>query len=202
MKAPPVTFQVANLDFYYGDFKALIDINIDIKSQSVTALIGPSGCGKSTFLRCLNRMNDTIPNTRVEGQILLDGIDIYAEDVDSNFAPSTGKILHHRLPSGPGIRVDRGIDILSDVSVYYDPMLSKVITFGQNREEAISRMNRALGEYQIAGVITNIHSFQWILNHPEFADGSFDNNFLDREFIPLLPGKWKKVQRGSFWSHR
>jgi phosphate transport system ATP-binding protein len=82
MKAPPVTFQVANLDFYYGDFKALIDINIDIKSQSVTALIGPSGCGKSTFLRCLNRMNDTIPNTRVEGQILLDGIDIYAEDVD------------------------------------------------------------------------------------------------------------------------
>ena len=82
MTAPPVTFQVANLDFYYGDFKALIDINIEIKSQSVTALIGPSGCGKSTFLRCLNRMNDTIPNTRVEGQILLDGIDIYAEDVD------------------------------------------------------------------------------------------------------------------------
>ncbi len=116
---------------------------------------------------------------------------IYAEDVDNNFAPSTGKILHHRLPSGPEIRVDRGIDILSDVSIYYDPMLSKVITHGQNRKEAIARMNRALGEYQIAGVITNIHSFQWILNHPEFAEGSFDNNFLDREFIPLLPGKWR-----------
>jgi phosphate transport system ATP-binding protein len=82
MNAPPPTFEVTNLDFFYGDFKALIDINIDIKSQSVTALIGPSGCGKSTFLRCLNRMNDTIPNTRVEGQILLDGIDINAEDVD------------------------------------------------------------------------------------------------------------------------
>jgi phosphate transport system ATP-binding protein len=76
------TFQVTNLDFYYGDFKALIDINIDIKSQSVTALIGPSGCGKSTFLRCLNRMNDTIPDTRVEGEILLDGTDIYDPDVD------------------------------------------------------------------------------------------------------------------------
>jgi len=82
MRTSPPIFEVTNLDFYYGDFKALIDINIDIKSQSVTALIGPSGCGKSTFLRCLNRMNDTIPNTRVEGQILLDGKDINAEDID------------------------------------------------------------------------------------------------------------------------
>ena len=77
-----LTFTVNNLDFYYGNFKALIDINIDIKSRSVTALIGPSGCGKSTFLRCLNRMNDTIPDTRVEGEIKLDGKDIYDPDVD------------------------------------------------------------------------------------------------------------------------
>lgn len=82
MSTAPITFQVSNLDFYYGNFKALIDINIEIKSQSVTALIGPSGCGKSTFLRCLNRMNDTIEGTRVEGEILLDGNDIYDLDVD------------------------------------------------------------------------------------------------------------------------
>lgn len=82
MRTSPPIFEVTNLDFYYGDFKALIDINIDIKSQSVTALIGPSGCGKSTFLRCLNRMNDTIPNTSVVGQVLLDGKDINAEDID------------------------------------------------------------------------------------------------------------------------
>ena len=77
-----LTFTVRNLDFYYGNFKALININIAIKSRSVTALIGPSGCGKSTFLRCLNRMNDTIPDTRVEGEIMLDGKDIYDPDVD------------------------------------------------------------------------------------------------------------------------
>ncbi|MES0360860.1 MAG: phosphate ABC transporter ATP-binding protein PstB [Anaerolineales bacterium] len=77
-----VTFTVKELDFYYGKFKALIDINIDIKSRSVTALIGPSGCGKSTFLRCLNRMNDTIPESRVEGEIKLDGKNIYDHDVD------------------------------------------------------------------------------------------------------------------------
>ena len=77
-----LSFQVSNLDFFYGSFQALIDININIKSRSVTALIGPSGCGKSTFLRCLNRMNDTIPGVKVEGEILLDGEDIYAPDVD------------------------------------------------------------------------------------------------------------------------
>lgn len=75
-------FSIQELDFYYGNFLALSKINIDILPKKVTALIGPSGCGKSTFLRCLNRMNDTIAGTRVEGEILLEGEDIYAPDVD------------------------------------------------------------------------------------------------------------------------
>ncbi len=81
MKSDPM-LSIRDLDFYYGESKALSQINMDIQPQQVTALIGPSGCGKSTFLRCLNRMNDTIPGTRLEGQILLDGDDIYAPDVD------------------------------------------------------------------------------------------------------------------------
>lgn len=75
-------FKVRNLNFYYGSKKALNQINMDILHNKVTALIGPSGCGKSTFLRCLNRMNDTIPNTHIEGEILLEGQDIYAPDID------------------------------------------------------------------------------------------------------------------------
>lgn len=71
-----------NLDFYYGDFKALEDISMDFEENRVTALIGPSGCGKSTFLRCLNRMNDLIPGTRVEGGLTLDDEDIYAQGLD------------------------------------------------------------------------------------------------------------------------
>jgi phosphate transport system ATP-binding protein len=70
------------LDFYYGEKKALTDITIAIPERRITALIGSSGCGKSTFLRCLNRMNDTIRGARAEGQILLDGVDIYAPDTD------------------------------------------------------------------------------------------------------------------------
>jgi phosphate transport system ATP-binding protein len=75
-------FSVQKLDFYYGPTKALSSINIEIEPRKVTALIGPSGCGKSTFLRCLNRMNDTIPATRVDGTILLEGENIYDEDMD------------------------------------------------------------------------------------------------------------------------
>jgi len=70
---------VANVDFFYGDSQALHDISIDIEEHRVTALIGPSGCGKSTFLRTLNRMNETIPGTRLSGRVLLDGRDIYRE---------------------------------------------------------------------------------------------------------------------------
>ena len=72
--------KVEHLYFHYGAFLALSDISMAIKERQITALIGPSGCGKSTFLRCLNRMNDTIPGTRVEGTVLLDEQDIYAPD--------------------------------------------------------------------------------------------------------------------------
>ncbi len=74
--------RVEHLNFYYGDKIALSDISMVIPDRQITALIGPSGCGKSTFLRCLNRMNDTIPRTRVEGRVLLDGVDIYAPGTD------------------------------------------------------------------------------------------------------------------------
>jgi phosphate transport system ATP-binding protein len=75
-------FSVEKLNFFYGKFNALTDISVGIKEHAVTAFIGPSGCGKSTFLRCLNRMNDLIPGTRVEGTIKLDGHDVYGPGVD------------------------------------------------------------------------------------------------------------------------
>ncbi len=74
--------EVIDFNFYYGDFQALIELSLPIRERQITALIGPSGCGKSTFLRCLNRMNDTISGTRATGQILLDGQNIYDPGVD------------------------------------------------------------------------------------------------------------------------
>ena len=75
---------VKDLDLYYGDFKALKNINIEIKPNEITAFIGPSGCGKSTLLRCFNRMNDLVEGCKIEGSVLLDGTDIYGKNVDVN----------------------------------------------------------------------------------------------------------------------
>jgi phosphate transport system ATP-binding protein len=77
-----VIIKTRNVDFFYGSFRALTDVTMDFEQNRVTALIGPSGCGKSTLLRVLNRMNDLIDGTRVEGEILFEGQNIYAPDVD------------------------------------------------------------------------------------------------------------------------
>jgi phosphate transport system ATP-binding protein len=77
---PVISFR--NVHFYYGSFRAVKDVSIDIRPQQITALIGPSGCGKSTLLRTINRMNDLIPGIRVEGQVLYHGVDVYGRDVD------------------------------------------------------------------------------------------------------------------------
>ena len=82
MSAPLPVFQVTGLDFFYGRFQALKQIEMQILPRQVTALIGPSGCGKSTFLRCLNRMNDRIPGARVEGRVEFNGIDINTPETD------------------------------------------------------------------------------------------------------------------------
>jgi len=81
---PPgeIKIETKHLDMYYGSFQALGNVTIAVPSRRITALIGPSGCGKSSFLRCLNRMNDVIEQARVEGQVLLDGNDIYSDDTD------------------------------------------------------------------------------------------------------------------------
>lgn len=78
----PEKMSVTDLQLFYGDFQALKGISLLIKERQITALIGPSGCGKSTFLRCLNRMNDTIPGVRISGQVLLDGQDVYTPTFD------------------------------------------------------------------------------------------------------------------------
>jgi phosphate transport system ATP-binding protein len=77
-----IKFEAKNVDVHYGDNKAIDNVSVDILANTVTAFIGPSGCGKSTFLRCFNRMNDTIDSCRITGQILLDGEDIYDREVD------------------------------------------------------------------------------------------------------------------------
>lgn len=93
------TFEINNLNLFYGDFQALRNIDLQIKRHEITALIGPSGCGKSTFLRTLNRMNDLIPISRVEGEVLYDGNNIYEKDYDvTNLRKQVGMVFQKANP--------------------------------------------------------------------------------------------------------
>ncbi|MCE1188064.1 MAG: acetyl-CoA carboxylase biotin carboxylase subunit [Ignavibacteria bacterium] len=108
---------------------------------------------------------------------------VYAEDAANGFLPSTGYIHTHKIPSGPGIRVDTGLDMGSTVSQVYDPLLTKVSVFGRDRNAAIAKMRSALKDYQIGGVITNIPLLLWVLNQKKFTDGDYSINFIENEFL-------------------
>ncbi len=119
---------------------------------------------------------------------------IYAEDPFNNFLPDTGKITHLRRPCGNGVRVDSGIDEGSDVSIHFDPMLSKLITWGRDRNEALSRMESALRNYRIQGVRTIIPFLIAVMNHPEFRYGYFDTGFIQHTFDMEVLDKIKEEQ--------
>lgn len=181
-----------NKEFYFLEMNTRLQVE-----HPVTELISGVDLVKEQISIALgNKISFEQNDVRINGHAI--ECRVYAEDVDNNFAPSTGKITHHRLPSGPGIRVDRGIDLQSEVPIFYDPMLAKVTAWGKDRDEAIGRIKIALGVYQIAGVITNIPAFNWMLSQKTFLDGSFDINFLEKEFLPLVPDKWRADSPGEY----
>src|SRR5262245_38257043 len=113
---------------------------------------------------------------------------IYAEDPDNNFLPSPGKILELRTPSGPGIRDDGGAAAGFDVPIYYDPMISKLVAWAEDRPAAVARMRRALTEYLLAGIRTTIPFFTWLMAEPDFLAARFHTTYLD-EVLRLRNGR-------------
>jgi acetyl-CoA carboxylase biotin carboxylase subunit len=107
---------------------------------------------------------------------------IYAEDPDNNFLPSIGIVHSYREPSGPGVRVDSGLYEGSEISLYYDPLISKLLVWGKDRDEAIQRMKRALNEYNILGVATTIPFHLKVMDHPKFQRGEIHTHFIEEEF--------------------
>ena len=104
---------------------------------------------------------------------------VYAEDPDAGFLPSPGRVLSLHAPDGPGVRDDSGVEAGSEISIYYDPLISKLVTWGATRDEAIARMARALREYEVSGVRTSLPFFRWMLRQPAFATGDFHTGYLD-----------------------
>ena len=120
---------------------------------------------------------------------------VYAEDVPAGFLPAPGPLLRHRPPAGPGVRVDAGVEEGDEVPVTYDPMVSKLSTWGRTRDEAIARMDRALAEYDVAGIRTTIPFCRTVMNHPAFRSGQFDTGFVAEQFDASLLAPSTEAER-------
>ncbi|MDQ2920132.1 MAG: acetyl-CoA carboxylase biotin carboxylase subunit, partial [Acidobacteriota bacterium] len=105
---------------------------------------------------------------------------VYAEDPDDSFFPSPGRITYLKVPCGPGIRDDSGVEVNSEVSIHYDPLISKLAAWGRSRSEAMDRLRRALDEYEVAGIKTTLPFFREIVRDEEFQSGQLDTDFISR----------------------
>src|SRR5215813_2292284 len=105
---------------------------------------------------------------------------IYAEDPANKFFPSPGTVTHLREPAGLGVRIDSGVTRLSEVSIHYDPMIAKLAVWGRTRQEAIERLRRALDEYEVSGITTNLPFFREVAKDEEFVSGQLDTGFITR----------------------
>lgn len=109
---------------------------------------------------------------------------VYAEDPSNNFLPDIGTLKTYKLPSGIGIRVDDGFEEGMEIPIYYDPMISKLVTYGKDRAEAINRMLRAIEDYKISGVETTLPFAKFVMKHDSFVSGKFDTHFVADYFKP------------------
>ena len=107
---------------------------------------------------------------------------VYAEDVRNNFLPDIGKLMTYKRPGGLGVRVDDGFEEGMGIPIHYDPMISKLITYGANREESIERMRRAIDEYEITGVQSTLPFGAFVMEHSAFISGDFDTHFVEKYF--------------------
>ncbi len=174
-----------NKDFYFLEMNTRLQVEhpvtelisgIDLVKEQISIAYG----NKLSF----NQKDLTIKGHAIESRI-------YAEDPENNFLPSTGKLNEYEIPSGPGIRVDSGFSRGSDISVYYDPLIAKLVCWSSSRKDAISRMIRALKEYRISGVINNIPFLLEVYKNKNFINGNFDINFIEKEELI------KKFQNGE-----
>ena len=121
---------------------------------------------------------------------------VYAEDTENNFLPDTGTLKKYLPPKGPGIRVDDGTEEGQEVSIYYDPMIAKLVVSAASRDEAIARMIRAIDEFDIVGVKTTLPFCKFVMEHEVFKSGKFNTNFVVDHFDPkFLKSKLTKEER-------
>src|SRR5690606_18444607 len=109
---------------------------------------------------------------------------VYAEDPFNDFLPSVGKLERYRVPEGEGIRVDNGFEEGMEIPIYYDPMMAKLLTYGEAREAAVEQMLQAISLYEVQGVETTLPFGKFVFEHEAFRSGNFDTHFVKKHFSP------------------
>ncbi|NRD21397.1 acetyl-CoA carboxylase biotin carboxylase subunit [Winogradskyella eckloniae] len=138
------------------------------------------------------KLNITQDQLKINGHAL--ELRVYAEDPMNDFLPSVGTLDVYKLPEGKNIRVDNGFEEGMDIPIYYDPMLSKLITYGKTREEAIELMIEAIDNYHIKGVETTLPFGRFVCEHDAFRSGTFDTHFVKTHYAPNLLEKQQQIE--------
>ncbi|MTG97512.1 acetyl-CoA carboxylase biotin carboxylase subunit [Myroides albus] len=165
-----------NLNFYFLEMNTRLQVEHPV-SELITGL-------DLVEMQIRVARGEVLPFTQEDLEIKGHALElrIYAEDPVNDFLPSVGHLEQYQLPIGPGIRVDNGIDEGMEVPIYYDPMLTKLITFGKTREEAIEIMLNAIKQFKVKGIQTTLPFGQFVFEHPAFRSANFDTNFVKKYY--------------------
>ena len=182
-------YNAGTIEFLFKDGKFyFMEVNARLQVEhGITELItGIDLVKQQLFIASGERLELEQKDVKIRGWAMEARIN--AEDPANNFAPSPGRILKYREPGGPGVRVDSGVYEGFEVSRYYDPLIAKVMTWGIDRKEALTRMRRALSEYVIIGdgIRTNIPFHQFVFNDEEFIRGDVDTNYVNRKVDEIV----------------
>jgi acetyl-CoA carboxylase biotin carboxylase subunit len=167
-----------NLDFFFLEMNTRLQVE-----HPVTELITGLDLVKEQLkIARGEKLSFTQEDIAMKGHAI--ELRVYAEDPATNFLPDIGTLETYRLPQGPGVRVDDGFEEGMEIPIYYDPMIAKLITYGENRAQAIERMIRAIDEYQITGIETTLGFGKFVMQHEAFTSGNFDTHFVKNYFQP------------------
>lgn len=167
-----------NLDFYFLEMNTRLQVE-----HPVTEMITGKDLVREQILIAEGKaLSFTQEELKIHGHAL--EVRVYAEDPSNNFLPDIGRLQTYRRPQGPGVRVDDGFEEGMDIPIYYDPMIAKLITHGEDRQTAIDRMVRAIDEYKITGIQTTLGFCKFAITHEAFVSGAFDTKFVENYFSP------------------
>ncbi|WP_423146261.1 acetyl-CoA carboxylase biotin carboxylase subunit [Rubrolithibacter danxiaensis] len=167
-----------NLDFYFLEMNTRLQVE-----HPVTELITGIDLVKEQIKIARGEvLGFKQEDLQIQGHAL--ELRVYAEDPENDFLPDIGTLETYKIPQGPGVRVDDGFEQGMEIPIYYDPMIAKLVTYGKDREEAITRMVRAIDEYQIIGIKTTLGFGKFVMQHHAFSSGNFDTHFVNKYYKP------------------